>query len=325
MPAEAELSIIIASRNSWVFLGSCIRSIYQFCSLTCEIIVVDNASSDRTVENLRNIFPAVHVIVLTENRGHCYAINRGLKAATGAFLMVLDADTIMEAGAVDRQVECLRANSDYAVVAPRMLDPDGSIQPTARNFPRAINGLFGRQSLLTRFIPGNPFSRQYLRIEDSARSSVFEVEWVSAACMVFPRRVIETIGYWDEGFTGYWVDADWCRRARACGPIVCEPSARVVHYEQNRRGVRRGASRIVSFHAGVNRFYRKHYTFGYLDPRAVICAAALSIRALLLLLVDQFLPDPLQPADAPVAPRLRAAEVASTETPNEHDRRKTRY
>lgn len=312
MLPDVEVSVIVATRNSWIFLAPCIRSIYKSCTLPCEIIVVDNASSDRTVENVRALFPDVRVIVMTENRGHTYAINVGIKAGLGAFLMVLDADTILESYAIDRLVGFLNRNPEFAIVAPRMLDPDGSTQQTARDFPSPINGLFGRQSLLTKLLPSNPFSRRYLRSRDSDKTSAYEVDWVSAACMVFSRRIVEGVGLWDESFSGYWVDADWCKRVHPFGPVACEPNARVIHYEQNRRGVKRGTYRILSFNSGANRFYRKHYTLGYLDPRALVCAIALSIRALLQLMLDPFLPDQLQQTNLP-ALHLPALEVDSTD------------
>jgi GT2 family glycosyltransferase len=319
MLLEVEVSVIVATRNSWIFLAPCIRSIYKSCTLPCEIIVVDNASTDRTVANVAAQFPDVRVIVMTENRGHTYAVNVGIKAAVGAFLMILDADTILEPYAVDRLAGFLNTNPDCAIVAPRMLDPDGSTQQTARDFPSPINGLFGRQSLLTKLLPSNPFSRRYLRSRDSDRTSAYEVDWVSAACMVFSRRIVESTGLWDENFSGYWVDADWCKRARSCGSVACEPNARVIHYEQNKRGVKRGTYRILSFHFGVNRFYRKHFTLGYLDPRALVCATALSIRALLQLMLDPFLPDPLRQTNLP-ALHLRAVEVDPTDHDDESHR-----
>jgi N-acetylglucosaminyl-diphospho-decaprenol L-rhamnosyltransferase len=314
MLPEVEVSVILATRNSWTFLAPCIRSIYKACGLPFEIIVVDNASTDRTRENLATQFPDVRVTALTGNRGHTYAVNIGMKTAVGAFFMILDADTVLEPHAVDRLVHFLKTNSGCAIVAPRMLDPDGSTQQTARNFPSPMNGVLGRQSLLTRLLPSNPVSQRYLRSRDAKRTLAYEVDWVSAACMVFPRRVVDSVGLWDEGFSGYWVDADWCKRAQSSGSIACEPSARVIHYEQNRRGVKRGKYRILSFHTGANRFYRKHSTLGYFDPRALVCAAALSIRALLQLMMDPFLADPLRAINPPAPSHLRPVEVDATET-----------
>ena len=158
-----------------------------------------------------------------------------------------------------------------------------------------MNGLFGRQSLLTRLFPNNPFSRRYLKIrglKDTATASV-QVEHVSAACMLFWRRIYDQVGPWDEGFHSYWVDADWCMRIKkAGGEIYYLPTARIIHYEQNQRQVKKSPLRIIKFHTGALRFYTKHYTAGIYDPRSLAAAALLAVRTLLLLTTNHFKPQP---------------------------------
>ena len=200
--------------------------------------------------------------------------------------MVLDADTVVLPGTVPRLIAFLRDRDDAAVVAPRMMNCDGSLQETARRFPTVAAALFGRQTILTRLFPNNRFSRTYLQRDKQEESLPFEVDWVSAACMAFPRTLVERLGPWDEGFGGYWVDADWCARAQTVGRVFCLPAGRVIHAEQNRPDRRKGTRRIVQFHRGVYRFYRKHYTRGIFDPRALSAAAGLSLRAALLVLID---------------------------------------
>jgi len=252
-------------------------------------VVVDNASTDNT-RTVVAAFPRVILESNAGNYGHCRAINQGIRRASRDYVMVLDADTVLRGRVGETIVKFLESRPDVAVVAPRMENSDRTLQPTARSFPRPINGLFGRQSVLTRWLPGNRISRRYLGDIEDARREPYPVEFVSSACMVFPSRLSDSIGFWDEGFRGYWVDADWCKRALSRGAVYCVPQVTVVHHEQNRRGIRKGMARIVLFHRGVNRFYRKHYTFGYFDPRALCAAALLSVRAATLILVDMFLP-----------------------------------
>ena len=274
------MAIIIAARNSWSDLETCIASIPRGVG---EVIVVDNGSTDGTADNLRTLYPDIRVITNASNLGHCRAINQGLRAISRRFVLVLDADTVLGPNALDRLVGLLRSRPDVVIVAPRMLNVDGSVQETARAFPRPINGLFGRQTVLTRLFPDNRFSKRYLRRTQILATDPFEVDWVSAACMLFRRSLIEAIGLWDEGFDGYWVDADWCKRAHRAGRVFCEPSARVLHVEHNRSGRRKDVGRIIQFHAGVSRFYRKHYTLGWLDPRGLATSAVLAARAALLI------------------------------------------
>ena len=295
------LTIVIATHNSWPFLQPCLESVYADCGADVEVVVVDNASTDQTRKLLSSTFPRAVLISNPVNYGHCRAINQGICRASRDYIMVLDADTILCGRVGETVVDFLIQRPDVAVVAPRIENSDGSLQPTARKFPRPINGLFGRQSLLTRWLPGNRVSRRYLGDIDDTLREPYAVEFVSSACMAFPKRLTESLGLWDEGFRGYWVDADWCKRALNRGAVYCLPQVTVVHHEQNRRGVRKGSARIMLFHHGVNRFYRKHYTLGYLDPRALCAAALLSVRAALLMLVDIFLPP---------APKTSSANIA---------------
>jgi GT2 family glycosyltransferase len=260
-----ELSIVIAACNSEAFVGPCLASLAAEHAPWKEVIVVDNASSDRTVDIIRAEYPGVTVLVNGRNEGHCRALNRGLAVSRGDYLMVLDVDAVVHPGALTALVQFLRGGR-AVIAAPRMLNADGSIQETARRFPTIANGLFGRQTLLTRIFPDNRFARQYLRRDRAGDVRPFEVDWVSAACMAFPRTLVDRLGPWDEGFG--------------------VPDARVVHVEQNRPGRRRGARRVIQFHRGVFRFYRKHYTRGLFDPRALMAAAALSLRAALVIAGD---------------------------------------
>ncbi len=284
-----DVSVVIAAQNSWHFLRPCLASIHPG-ELCVEIIVVDNGSTDGTTEHLRRHFPGVRLLRSAENRGHCYAINRGMETATGEYIMVLDADTELRPGLLARLVSFMRERTDVSIVAPRMLNPDGSIQMTARRFPRAIHGIFGRQSIATRLFPRNRISATYMQEKQRDTRQPFEADWVSAACMMFRRSILSRIGLWDEAFAGYWVDADWCKRVSTTGKVVCVADVEVVHHEQNRSGRKKGMHRILSFHAGANRFYRKHYTLGWLDPRAVLGAIALGARAVMLMVADLWLP-----------------------------------
>jgi N-acetylglucosaminyl-diphospho-decaprenol L-rhamnosyltransferase len=291
-------SVIIVTRNSWEYLHPCLVSLEAHKAAGQEVIVIDNASGDGTVQELRLQFPGVRAISNPTNVGHCRGINQGIREARGEIIVVLDADTVLGSGVVDQLVDFLDSRPDAVIVAPRMLSPNGSVQETARAFPRVVNGLFGRQSLLTRWFPQNRFSRAYLCRSRLREQDPFPVDWVSAACMAFRRVLVEHIGYWDEGFRGYWVDADWCMRARPDGRVYCLATASVVHHEQNRSGKKKGIRRIAAFHAGVNRFYRKHYTLGLLDPRALAATVLLTARAAVLIAADCLLSAQVLPVAA---------------------------
>jgi N-acetylglucosaminyl-diphospho-decaprenol L-rhamnosyltransferase len=287
-PSDPVISFVLASCNTREYVNCCIASIPKGGVDSYEIIVVDNASSDGTVAKLKVNYPDVRVVVNATNEGHCRAINQGMALARGEFILVLDADTILRSQAALLLVEFMRSRPDAAIAAPRMRNPNGTVQETARTFPSAVNGLFGRQSLITKLFPNNAISRRYLRGDQRDATQPFQVDWVSAAAMIFRSSLTAQIGFWDETIKGYWVDADWCKTAHSAGKVYCVPASEVTHFEQNRWGKKKGASRIVMFHAGAFRFYRKHFTAGTLDPRALAVGVLLAGRAALLLLLDAF-------------------------------------
>lgn len=284
-----ELSVLTVSFNCWQYLNSCIRSVYASNYPVREIIVVDNASTDGTVQKLQATFPDVLLIQNSTNVGHAKAINQGFMKITGNRILVLDADTELEANAIGYMSAFLDEHPKVCVVAPQIRNSSGSIQLTSRNFPSAMNGLFGRQSIMTRLIPNNRFSKRYLNLAGVSDRNPFPVQQVSAACMMFPKNHLDTVGLWDSGYSNYWVDTDWCKRIQKNGgSIYCVPQAAIIHHEQNNRLRKKSPRRIIDFHTGAYRFYRIHYTKGFLDPRSIAAAFLLSARAVILIVINAF-------------------------------------
>ena len=281
------LSILITSFNCWDLLNACLRSIFSSDYPAFEIVVVDNASIDGTVEKLHITYPMVRVIENSENLGHARAVNQGFKLVTGQRVLLLDADTELRPDAITNMSAFLDDHPEVYLVAPRTFNSDGTLQHSARNFPSIMSGLFGRQSFMTRLFPKNPFSRRYLALYHIDTQTPFRVQHVSAACMLFNREILSKVGLWDEGFHSYWVDADWCKSIlKAGGNIYCVPKAVVIHHEQYSRFLKKSPIRIIKFHVGAYRFYRRHYTLGIWDPRTLIAAIALATRAFLLLVIN---------------------------------------
>jgi GT2 family glycosyltransferase len=285
------LSILIINWNGWLDIKKCLESIRMSNFTDHETVVIDNASTDGSVEKLRTHFPEIKVHVNQLNVGHTRAVNQGFGHIRGKYTLLLDEDTELAPETISKLMSFMAQRHDVSVVAPRTFNADGTIQESARNFPSFMSGLFGRQSLLTRVFPNNPFSKRYLQRDKLGASEPFQVEQVSAACMIFPRSLIEETGPWDEKYFGYWVDTDWCMQLNKMGKkIFCVPEACVIHYEKNRSGRKKNPSRIWSFHWGAFRLYRKHYAFGVFDPRSIMALIALSIRAGILMIGNCFLP-----------------------------------
>lgn len=246
-----------------------------------EVVVVENASTDGTPELLQQHFPQVCALNCAVNLGHTGGFNFGIQHVRGDLVLLLDADTEFDADLIGALVTFMATHPGVAVAAPRLYYADGALQETARNFPSAMSGLFGRQSALTRWFPNNRFSRSYLLREKLHENEAYAVQSLSSACMIFPTSLIGEVGAWDESYPGYWVDVDWCFKLHGLGKkLVCLPQLRMVHHEGNRRLRRRGARRIWMFNFGAFLLYRKHYTRGTYDPRAVLALGALVARTI---------------------------------------------
>lgn len=286
--ASPSLTILIVTWNSWADLKRCLASIASSDAGASEILVFDNGSVDGTPELVREHFPHVRLEQSPTNLGLPPAVNRGLALARGDYVMLLDVDTEVRPGTARRLLGFLQQRPDVALVAPRIYTPEGTIEPSARNLPSAMNGLFGRQSVLSRMFPGNPFSRRYMVPENLRNTEPFRVEQVSAACMFMRRSLVQEVGPWDEGYRCYWVDSDWCAQIKTAGKAVyCVPDVRIVHHENNRAGKKKSTWRIRHFHIGAYRFYRKHHALGALDPRALFAALALTVRAIVMLALNE--------------------------------------
>jgi GT2 family glycosyltransferase len=285
------LSILIVTWNSWNDLERCINSILKTNNLDdFEIIVIDNGSEDDTVKNVQQLYgDKVQLHCNETNLGLPAAVNEGMQHVQGDYVMLLDVDTEVQSNTVPILLRFMHEHPEVALIAPRVLTPEGQSEGTARNLPSAMNGLFGRQSALTRLFPNNRFSKRYMIRRQQDDETPFQVEQVSAACMFFRSEFLDEVGLWDEAYRCYWVDTDWCARLKKLNKIVyCVPKAHITHYENNRAGKKKSVWRIWHFHTGAFRLYRKHYTMGWVDPRTILAGALLMTRAGIILLINHF-------------------------------------
>lgn len=240
------VAIIIVSFNARADLERCLASLHAAPPATPhDIVVVDNASTDGSAAAARS-WPGVTVIEVGSNAGFASANNVGIRASTGTNLLLLNSDTIVPAGAVDRLLAELERDPDVAVVGPRLVDANGRAELS-----------FGRMI--------GPFNE--LRQKFRARSAVVEQltkrrqypDWVTAACLLVRRADAEAVGGFDERYFMYTEDVDFCAAIRAKGRrVLFTPDVEVVHL----RG-RSGASAPAATRAGYRRsqlaFYEKHH------------------------------------------------------------------
>ena len=264
-----ELSVIVVSHNTAAFLAHCLSSVGSSLSgIRHEICVVDNASTDGTVELIENRFPHVELISNDRNLGFAAGVNRGLERTRGRYLLWLNPDGEILNGGMAELLRCLNGEPKVGIIGPQIVDPDGGVQLSCRSFPSYRTALCSRYSLLTRWLPGNRLSRQYLQ-SGWDHAAIREVDWVSGACLLHRREVVEDIGGLDERFFMYCEDVDFCLRARQAGwRVLYHPGMQVLHHIAG--SSRRSPSlMMLERHRSMWRYYAKHFPRNPLKDAAV--------------------------------------------------------
>jgi GT2 family glycosyltransferase len=294
-PAEAllarmDLSVILVSYRSREPLLACLRALRTDATaagVRLETVVVDNDSRDGTPATLAAEFPEVRVIENRENVGYARAVNQGLGATAAPLALVLNPDCEVHAGALRALLDHAAAHPRTGLAGPRILNPDGTLEYSARSFPGPLTFLFNRYSLLTRLFPGNRFSRRYL-LTDWDHASVREVDWVSGACMLARREAVGQVGGMDEAFFMFNEDVDWCRRMRSADwAVTYEPAAVVTHHIGASRA--RVATRVIwGRHLGMIHYFHKHHPTNPL--LSLLADALILLRALLMIAANTLRP-----------------------------------
>jgi hypothetical protein len=265
-----DVSVVVVSWNTRGLLRQCLRSIVDepgveivdggaqpsgAGSLAAEIIVVDNASEDGSVQMVQAEFPQVHVIANRHNAGFAAANNQAIAQARGQVLFLLNPDAYLLSGALAGLVGFLRDHPEAAVAGPNVLNPDGSWQAAAFRFA-TLWDLFCEAVFLSVLWPRSPlFARKELGGFD--HDAVCEVDWVQGCALAVRRDVWRAVGPFDEGYWMYVEELDWCRRAKAIGyRIFFTPDAQVVHY--GKRSVARARASVLPLGFRSHfRYYRK--------------------------------------------------------------------
>ena len=244
-----ELAIVIVSHNTKAELESCLGSLHHYPPrVSHTLVVVDNASADGSVEAIRRQWADVTVIPLETNIGFPAGNNVGIRATSSELILLLNSDTIVPDGAIDRLVAELHRLPGASIVGPRLVGADGRPE---LSFGRMISPAAElRQKLIVRYASA-------ARI-DGMTSRIREVDWVSGACLLVKRKDAEAAGLLDERYFMYCEDVDFCAAVRHNGGrVYFTPSAQIVHL--------RGRSWRASPAATADRyrrsqlaFYRKH-------------------------------------------------------------------
>ena len=250
-----DLSIVVVSFNAREDLARCLESLHQPPpSMPHEIIVVDNASTDGSVDAARR-WPVVRVIENASNLGFARASNIGIRASSGELVLLLNSDTVVPAGAIDHLVDRLHQDSTVAVIGPRLVDAQGRAELSFGSMIGPFNEL--RQKILVR---GHARRMPVVSgiVETLTMRPQFP-DWVSGACLLVRRSDAEAVNLLDERYFMYAEDVDFCAAIRSRGRrIRFDPEVTVVH-QRGRSAATARRSTDAAYRRSQLAFYEKHH------------------------------------------------------------------
>ena len=254
------VSVLIVTYQSVHEIETCLRSLLpQIKQLEGEIVIVDNASTDGTIELLRNFEKkedAITIIYNTENRSYAPANNQALKASTRDTIFYLNPDTQIQINTIESLLSMLESDAKLAAIAPQLRFPDGRIQYSCRRFPKHRDVFFNVIGLSLLF-PQSPFFNGW-KMGDFDHLSAKHVDQAGAAALMVKRDVLEKLNGFDEVFPLFFNDVDLCYRIHQEGySILFYPYATVIHHA----GIsvkKRPTRAIISSHVAFFRFFEKH-------------------------------------------------------------------
>jgi len=240
------LSIIIVSFNTKKLLQNCLKSVFsQTKGIDFEVIVVDNASKDGSAAMVKKEFPRAKLIQNQRNLGFAKANNKGIKQAKGEWLLLLNSDTKIINNALAKLVNFAQKQPGLGIAGPRLLNVDHSPQLSTAPFytlPITAISLF----------KGDRWLRQ-------SPEKIKKVDWVSGACFLIKKQVIQKIGFLDEKFFMYVEEMEYCYRAKKNGFLTFfYPGSEVLHFERG-SSVDGKEKAILSIYKGLIFFYKKHF------------------------------------------------------------------
>ena len=224
-----KLSIVIICWNDWKVIENCLSSIFSGTKETeFEVIVSDNGSTDGSVERIRAQFPKVRIVENRANLGFSKGNNAGIREASGDYVLILNPDTIIHEGSLDRWIKFADQHPEAGAFGCKVLNPDGTFQGTARPFPtirRALISAFGLRPL---GLLGRAFlSDKYVGWNGESER---DIDWQSGCCVLLRGDLLKQLGGFDEQFFYHFEEVDLCHRVWASGKSIrYTPDATITH------------------------------------------------------------------------------------------------
>lgn len=208
-----DLSIVIVNWNTRELLQECLESVYSSTDeIQLEVFVVDNASSDRSQEMVRDRFPQVQLIVNDENVGFAAANNQAFPLCSALHVLLLNSDTRILGNALDVLVRFMEENPNAGAIGPKVIHPSMRLRVLSCGYQPTLQTIFSQYFFLSSLFPHQPAFKGINLIMGIHDNHVMEVEWLSGACILVRRSVIDSVGPINETWFMYAEDMEWCQR-----------------------------------------------------------------------------------------------------------------
>jgi GT2 family glycosyltransferase len=253
---QISFAVVIVNYNSSQHLRGCLATVHE--EVPNEVVVVDNASTDGSAKMVRDCYPATTLYCNANNVGYGTAVNQAMARCTSKYVLVLNSDTLLQSGALEALADYLDSHPRAAIVGPRLLDNDGTLQPSCFPFPTpfstlvgntTLNDLFNNVPILrSHYLPAWPHNAERL------------VPWVKGAALAIRREAFESVGGFDESFFMYFEETDLCFRLRHAGwQVWFAPITSVIHAGGASTSQFR-TDMAVQFFTSLRQFYQRHYS-----------------------------------------------------------------
>ncbi len=287
------VSVIILNYNTCDDLRTCLRSVQRSAGIppdAMEVFVVDNASNDGSADMVGSDFSWIRLIESERNGGYAYGNNLAMRECRGDYVLLLNPDALLPPRAIAELCDYLDKHPEAAVVGPRVLRPDGSLDLACRrSFPTLEVSSYRMLGLSKLFPRSKRFGRYNLTFLDP--NDPAEVDAVVGACMLVRRSAIEQAGLLDEQFFMYGEDLDWAFRMKQAGwSILYNPDVTVLH-RKGESSRRRSEAATIAFYEAMEIFYRKHYAREHSSVVNGLVRAAIRLRCSISVMQNSLRPE----------------------------------
>jgi GT2 family glycosyltransferase len=259
MKPAPQVAVVVVSYNTRDVLVSCLASVIESThSRDIEIVVVDNASTDGSLESVRQTYPQVMTIANPANAGFGVACNQGIRATTAPFILVLNSDAFINSQSFQVLHDALSKNAQCGAAGCRIVNAAGEETTNTRNFLTPLNQA-AEQSGLVRWINWKYLRRNHVLTLDRNDQDC-SVDWIDGACLMVRRNALDEVGLFDESFFMYSEDEDLCLRLRQRGWTICYSATATARHHGAASTSQNSFEMLRQFYFSQMLFVSKHYS-----------------------------------------------------------------